>query len=321
MKEVDRTTRNGVLGLLQITGPAIGLPALQAIFRDVPRAVLHDLLTRFRRVWRYRHFHDGFQLTWHHPGRVWAMDFTQPLHPIDGTFPYVLAIRDLASHYQLAWCPVRGEAAEDVQPVLRALFAEHGPALVLKNDNGSGFTAASTRGTLTNAGVIQLLSPPGRPQYNGALERSNGVLKTYTHQHAQSAGHPFRWTSDDLEHARQLANTMSRPWGADGPTPEQAWNQRAPITDDERHTFALELTERRAWAAEQLGLDLAGEWDRSDRARLDRLALSQTLQDLGYLTMKRVRRPPKKPKRLTHKQLQSRTARFRKQDDNATRRT
>jgi hypothetical protein len=54
MKEVDRTTRNGVLALLQITGPAVGLPALQAIFRDVPRAVLHDLLTRFRRVWRYR---------------------------------------------------------------------------------------------------------------------------------------------------------------------------------------------------------------------------------------------------------------------------
>jgi transposase InsO family protein len=260
----------------------------------------------------------GFQLTWHHAGRVWARDFTQPLHPIDGTFPYVLAIRDLASHYQLAWCPVRGETADDVQPVLRALFAEHGPALVLKNDNGSGFIAASTQDTLSTAGVIQLLSPPARPQYNGALERSNGVLKTYTHQHAQSAGHPFRWTSDDLEHARRLANTMSRPWGADGPSPEQAWNQRSPITDDQRQTFALALTERRAWAAEELGLDLAADLDRSDRARLDRLALSQTLQDLGYLTMKRVRRPPKKPKRLTREQLKRRTARFRKQGDNAT---
>jgi hypothetical protein len=171
---------------------------------------------------------------------------------------------------------------------------------------------------LSAAGVIQLLSPPARPQYNGALERSNGVLKTYTHQHAQNAGHPFRWTSDDLKLARRLANTMSRPWGADGPSPEQAWNQRSPITDDQRQTFALALTKRRAWAAEELGLDLAADLDRSDRAWLDRLALSQTLQDLGYLTMKRVRRPPKKPERLTREQLKRRTARFRKQADNAT---
>ncbi len=92
--------------------------------------------------------------------------------------------------------------------------------LVFKHDNGSAFLAAVTEQALTEALVTQLFSPPGQPQFNGGAERGNGVLKTYTHQHAQNAGHPFRWTSDDVEHAQQLANTLSRPWApADSPRP------------------------------------------------------------------------------------------------------
>jgi hypothetical protein len=210
----------------------------------------------------------------------------------------------------LAWRPVRGERAEDVLPVLRVLFAEHGPPLVLKSDNGSAFIAGVLHDLLGEADVAQLFSPVRRPQYNGALERSNGMLKTYTHHHAVCAGHPFRWTSDDVEHARQLANTISRPWGDGGPSPEQAWNLRSPIPTEKRQAFAAALGERRAWAARELDLDPAAELSVADRARLDRLAISQTLQDLGYLTLRPVRRPPQKPKRLTRKKLARRVARF-----------
>ena len=45
-------------------------------------------------------------LHWHRPGAVWAMDHTEPPTPIDGRWPHVLAVRDLASHMQLAWLPV-----------------------------------------------------------------------------------------------------------------------------------------------------------------------------------------------------------------------
>lgn len=310
-KEVDLPTRNQVFRFLHhVTGPAVGLPALQDLFRTVPRCILADLSSRYRRVWQRRYARHGFELTWHQAGTVWAMDFTQPLEPIDGVFPYLLAIRDLASHCQLAWRPVRSETAEDVWPVLRELFAEFGPPLVLKNDNGSAFIAAVVHDLLAEAAVAQLFSPVRRPQYNGALERSNGVLKTYTHQHAIGAGHPFRWTSDDVDQARQLANTISRPWGAGGPSPEQAFQLRAPIADQDRQTFVAALEHHRQWAAHEMALNLVVELSSEDRARRDRLAISTALQELGYLTLERVGHA-QKPKRRSREQLARRVAKFR----------
>ena len=88
--------------------------------------------------------------------------------------------------------------------------------------SGSAFIADLTREAMLQAVVAQLFSPTKHPEYNGSLERSNGVLKTYTHQHALQEGHPFRWTSEDLERARQLANTISRPWGHRDLSPEEA---------------------------------------------------------------------------------------------------
>ena len=71
------------------------------------------------------------------------MDFTATLAADRRRLPVPAGIRDLASHCQLAWRPVRGETADDVLPVLQELFALHGPPLVLKNDNGSAFLAPS----------------------------------------------------------------------------------------------------------------------------------------------------------------------------------
>jgi transposase InsO family protein len=235
------------------------------------------------------------------------------VQPIDGVFPYLLSIRDLASHCQLAWCPVRGQTAADVLPVLHELFALYGPPLVLKHDNGSAFLAGITQQALLDALVAQLFSPPGQPQYNGAVERANGVLKTYTHLHAQAAGHPFRWTSEDLHHAQDLANTVSRPRGAGGLSPAEAWQQRTTITPEERQAFTAALSAHRQQAAQELGVDLSAELNHADRTRLDRLALSATLQDLGYLSTQRVRRPPKKAKRLSRKKLARRVARYHRQ--------
>ncbi len=305
--EVDRPTRNEVVRFLHhVTGPAVGLPALQDLFRNVPRCILEDLLRRYRKVWQTRYAQHGFELTWHHAGAVWAIDFTKPREPIDGVFPYLLAIRDLASHCQLAWRPVRSESVADVLPTLRELFAEHGLPLVLKSDNGSAFIAEALHALLGEMLVAQLFSPVHQPQYNGAL----GVLKVYTHQHAVSVGHPFRWTAEDVDHAQQLANTISRPWGARGLSPEQAWQQRAPITAEERQAFGTALDAHRAWAARELALDLAAELSVADRARLDRLAISGALQELGYLTLRR-RGHVERPQRPSREELAKRVAKFR----------
>lgn len=297
-------SRNAVVRFVhQVTGPAVGLPALQALFPSLPRVILADLLYRYRRVWRRRYRQSGFELQWHHAGAVWAMDFSEAHYPVDGVYPYVFAVRDLASHRQLAWQPVADEKAETVLPILRQLLAEYGPPLVLKSDNGSAFIAETVQSAMLEAVVAQLFSPARRPQYNGALERSNSTHKVYTQQHAALDGHPFRWTSDDLAHAKQLANTISRPWGSTGPTPDEAWQQRSPITDDARRVFQEALGQARIQAAHDLGLDLTAALSVPDRARLDRMAIARTLEDLGYLTKTRVDRPPRKPKRLTRAQL------------------
>ena len=302
--------RNEVIRFLrEVSGPVVGLAALQALFHTVPRSILEDLLRRYRRVWRYRYQQTGFRLTWKRAGSMWAIDFSKPSHPIDGIYDCLFAARDLGSHHQLAWHPFHGETAWETIPVLEDLFRRHGPPLVVKSDNGSAFIAEIFGDLLRSWGVWQLFSPPRHPQYNGALERSNGTLKTFTHQHAIREGHPFRWTSTDVEHARQLANTLSRPWGHRGPSPEEAWEQRATITAEEREEFQQAVARHRSQARTDLGLDETFELNGKDQSRINRMALSRALAELDYLAMHRVRRPPKKPKRLSHPELTLRAVR------------
>ena len=302
--------RNEVIRFLsEVSGPVVGLAALRALFRTRPRCTLEDLLRRYRYVWRWRYQQKGFRLTWLRPGSVWAMDFSQATHPIDGIYPYLLAVRDLASHRQLAWHPFRGETALETIPVLEDLFRRFGPPLVLKSDNGSAFIAEILAGILQHWRVSQLFSPPRHPQYNGALERSNGTLKTYTHQHAIQEGHPFRWTSTDVDQARELANTLSRPWGHRGASPEEAWQARAPIPADERELFLTTVGLQRLKAASDMTTDETKELDRKTQADIDRRALSQSLQELNYLQLTRVTRPPTKPKRRSRAELAERATR------------
>jgi hypothetical protein len=308
--------RNEVIQFLhRVTGPSVGLPALRCLFPGIRRCVLEDLLVRYRRIWRRRYMQRGFRLTWHHAGAVWAMDHSEPLQPVDGISPYLLAVRDLASHRQLAWHPVQTVTAEETVPILLDLFRQYGPPLVLKNDNGSAFIAETLRHAMLAEEVAQLFSPARRPSYNGALERSNGVLKTYTHRHALQEGHPLRWTSDDLDQAMQLANTISRPWGHEGPTPEEAWQVRQPISAQQRHEFQAALQRHRAQAADDLGIDPKQPVTDAQAARLDRVALRRALEELGYLTLERVRRPPKKPKRRSRDEIARRAQSYLKDHD------
>jgi hypothetical protein len=303
----DVPTRNAVIHFVHhVTGPAVGLPALRALFPEVRRAVLANILSRYRRVWRRRYRRWGFELTWHGPGVVWAMDHSQAREPVDGCYPYLFAVRDLASHRQLAWYPVMTQRAEEVIPILRELFAQHGPPLVLKSDNGSAFVAGITQQAMLEMAVAQLFSPAGRPQYNGALERSNSTLKTYTQQQAIAEGHPFRWTSADLDAARQLANTITRPWGHRGPSPDERWQAREPLTDAERATFTETLEAERLQAAQDLGLDPNEPLSHTDRSRLDRLAIERTLEKLGYLTKRRVQHCLRHAKRRGHDEMKRR---------------
>jgi transposase InsO family protein len=299
--------------LRDVTGPVVGRAALQALFPHVPRVVLASLLKRYRRVWKWRYRRRGFRLEWLRPGTVWAIDFSEARYPIDGIGDYLFAVRDLASHCQLAWLPFRTQTAQEAMLALERLFLEFGPPLVLKSDNGSAFIAELFEQFLAQHQVVQLLSPARYPQFNGALERSNGTLKTYTDQDAHQQGHPLRWTGDNLAQARTLANTLTRPWGRRGASPREAWEQRGLITPEERAMFLETLARHRTSAQQEMALGLTPELrnarqQRADRTRIERLAITETLVELNYLTMARVPRPAKRPKRRSRAQMAERIA-------------
>ena len=91
----------------------------------MPRGELIDLQADYRGEYHTQHRQSVEQLTWTTPGRVWAMDHHESPHSIDGIYPAVLAVRDLASGLQLAWLPVPDQTAESTVWVLAPLFAQH----------------------------------------------------------------------------------------------------------------------------------------------------------------------------------------------------
>ena len=80
--------------------------------------------------WRKRHQEVAYSLHWQLPGAVWAMDFSESSQRIDGVDAYLFAVRDLASHQQLLWLPVRDMTAPTAIEVLGQLFDLHGAPLI-----------------------------------------------------------------------------------------------------------------------------------------------------------------------------------------------
>ena len=287
----SRADRSTVLDVLNYFGPATGLPTLRACFPQLLRAELHDLLRRFRRVWQRRHYEAMRILHWQVPGAVWAIDFSETTAPIDGEFPYLLAVRDLASGYQLLWQPCRQATADEARHALAMLFALYGAPLVLKSDNGSAFTAELTRALLHQPGVVPLFSPPYWPRYNGAAEAGIGSLKSRTQYHAARHDRPAQWTCDDVAAAQAEANATARPHGPTGPTPEQSWAGRRIIRDADRTLFQESVTRHRDNLQAYPPISLEGPLtDQEERAR-DRQAIQRALVEHHYLLFSRRRIP------------------------------
>jgi Integrase core domain len=280
----SRRERNLVIELLTSLGPSTGLPALQSCCPGMPRSELEDLLRRFRRVYQKRRQRRLHVLHWSCPGTVWAMDFAQAPFTIDGQYPYLLAVRDLASGCQLLWLPVEAETAKVTIDALTCLFTIHGPPLVLKSDNGSAFIAHDTARLLDHWQVCALFSPPRLPSYNGACEAGIGSMKTRTQHQAAHHGHPEHWSSDNVEAARQEANELARPRGPSGPSPAHAWHQRRPIQQNERSEFRALVHQHTEDVRLREGLLPMADLDHPDRAAIVRQAIRRSLVASGLLS-------------------------------------
>ena len=162
---------------------------------------------------------------------------------------------------------------------------------MLKSDNGSAFIAAEVEAVLARWGVGQLFSPPRMPRYNGSCEAGIGSMKTRTHHQAARRGHPREWTCDDAEAARQQANQTARPWGACGPTPEEAWRGRPPLGAEERAAFAATVRRLEREAREEQGYAPEATLDRTAQAAVSRAALRRALVAHGLLRFTSARVP------------------------------
>jgi hypothetical protein len=281
--------RNEVIALLDELGPRLGVPTLQSCFPRLARAELADLLGRYRRLWRLRQRQALCVLHWQVAGSVWAMDFAEAPLPIDGIYPYLLAVRDLASGMQLLWQPLRAANAIEASAALVALFVQHGAPLVLKTDNGSPFCADVFMAVLQQWRVLALFSPPYWPRYNGSAEAGIGSSKSRTEEHAGRAGHPGDWSYDDAAAAPAEANATARPHGPSGPTPEAHWQCRRPISLDARAHFAASVAQQRCRARQEGGWPLAEPLSEQDRRAVDRVAIRRALEEHGFLLYSRRR--------------------------------
>ena len=292
MERPDRDLRNAILSLFGEVGPEITEAQLLEYFPEVSRAELRELKRRYRAAWRRGDATYVYALLWASAGSVWAIDHTQPPVPVDGIFPRILVVRDLASGKQLAALPVEGEDAEETVDLLRALIRQHGAPLVLKSDNGSAFKADMTRKLLEKHGILPLYSPPRFPQYNGAVESGIGSLKTHAHRESARHGRPGEWTCDDVEAARLRGNELGRPHGIDRHTPDEIWADRMVVSEGERaHVRKLVDEERRKEESCQGILPLIGPTP-TQREAIDRYAISRVLSRCGYLHIRRRRITP-----------------------------
>lgn len=290
-RRCDAEQADAVIAYLNAHGPHVGLPSLRAAFATAPRVELADLQAGFRHLWERAHPRLEYRLHWLVPGSVWAIDFSQTPHQIDGRFAHALAIRDLASGYQLSWRGVTAQSADEVLAELPVLFTIYGAPLVLKSDNGSAFCAERVQALLRCWGVTSLFSPPGMPRYNGSIEASIRSLTTRTRYLAERQGHDQAWTSADLEAARQQANTTARPRGAAGPTPEEMWQRRRPCSLAERARFWSLAQAREAEVRATDRIAANEDLDHHQRAALGRRVLTSVLVQHGDLEIRRRRIP------------------------------
>ena len=288
----SRDERQAATQFLIEHGSQVPLHALREHLPTVARAELVDLRRRYRRISRWRLDRFRGRLVWKHVGAVWSIDFTEPQEHIGGTDRWILAIRDLASGYQLAWRSCAQATAEGVVAVLTALFLEHGAPLVLKSDNGSQFIAQITLMLLVEWRVVPLFNPPRRPAYNGGLERTHPMLKGYTAAVARAQGRPAALLPEDLETGRLNANRFTRKLGPKSPTADELWCDRPRITDELRVAFQASLQVERSRARAARGLDSHICLTHYQQAAVDRDAIRDALIEHDLLQIKRKRGQP-----------------------------
>ena len=279
---LDRELRREIRRSIKQLGTRSGVATFKARFPQVPCRTLAAAKQHYRYVlarWRRRQL---ARLEWTRPGSVWAIDHAEPPLTIDGKYEHLLSVRDLASGQQLGWEPVRRADAATSVEILARLFAEHGPPLVLKSDNGKALTAGGVPALLAAHQVTPLVSPVYRPQYNGSCEAAVKAMKVRSEDVALIHDRSRHWRTEDLADALRIANEFHRS-GPRSLSHAERWQQRTLIAGPERASFLAALAACRA----QLAAAQAGPLTKHQTRTLERRSVAQALVEQGLLVIHR----------------------------------
>lgn len=154
-----------------------GTTMLYSKFKGVVsrRDLLHKVAeARRHRNAQYRR--NQYRLSWRGSGVAWAMDDTE-YKTTQQTY-YITNVRDLGAQYVMEpMVKATVASGAEIASNLERLFMAHGAPLFLKRDNGSNLCSHEVNEVLARWLVLPLTSPPHHPQFNGAIEWSQGQLK------------------------------------------------------------------------------------------------------------------------------------------------
>ena len=213
--------------------------------------------------------------------------------PIDGLFPCVLVVRDLASLAILLAAPCLAMTADTAGFHFRQLFDQQRRRWCSRPTTAARSSPATRANSAGRHGVVNLLStaldPAVQWQHRGHRGQPSKPARRLIAQQ-QSCD---IWTSDILESARLAANALNLAAGAFGPHARRTLARPPPdpAVPSACHLRALiakktdQITQSIQRERHEKGL--AAELTAACRATVVRTAIRQALVELGYLQIRR----------------------------------
>lgn len=281
--------RNRVIFAVSFFGPQTGVETLRWLYPEMARGELKDILARCRERYIKEKTITVERLEWREPGTVWSMDHTDPPGTVEGEKIPIFSVGDLASGAQLLWEGTAGARGDLVAGSLEKLFEQYGAPLALKCDNGSAFICEEVRALLKKRGVIQLLSPPYTPRYNGSRESLIRWLTARTENLAWQGESSGNWRGEDLEVASWLTNLLPKRPERGAKSRWEVFANRTEITAEARTQFATSVAEEEQLERKARGLPSEMLLSKETQSQIDRITISRALVAHGLLNVRRRR--------------------------------
>lgn len=189
---------------------------------------------------------------------------------------YALIAADASAPYRTSVAVSPSYDSALVAHLLSQDIANHGAPLVLRADRARAHDTPEVRAILAQHQILMLHGPPRYPRFYGQLERQNREHRAWLAALADPAGEPMQQLLERMIHC---LNTLWPRRKLGWRTAADAWRSRGAISADTRTRFIEEVRER----TRKLACRLNVRGVASDFA--ERLAIEQTLTQMGYLQL------------------------------------